>query len=133
MKKILGVGIMLLLTLVAISYATATSNVGVDKKESPLYRIRTKIAISEEIGKISDNIKTKFLGDRIFQIPKILYKLVEIRNDEVSYMQPMHSICCTGKLPTCYGKGTCDDGFLCEPLSVTQTKSILTCSGVSQC
>jgi len=57
--------------LVAISYATAvnTNTINNDEKESPLYGIRTKRAITEKIGNIIESIKTKFLGDRIFFLP----------------------------------------------------------------
>ena len=140
-RKICFIGVVVILLLVTISFSSAISSntTNAVKKESPLYRIRTKLAICKEIGRILDNIKTKFLGERIFQIPDILSRLVRNGEDEVSYVPVQRSICCTGKAPTCYGKGTCDDGVLCEPPSVTPTKCILTCSdgitcnGVSKC
>ncbi len=71
-KKILVVSILAVFTLVAISFATAVSSntaKSVEKKESPLYRIRTRRAIGERLGKIIDYIKTRFLGDRLFFLP----------------------------------------------------------------
>ena len=44
-----------------------------EAKESPLYKIRTKRSIGERIGSIIENIKTKFLGDRMFYFP---FKLI---------------------------------------------------------
>ena len=61
--------------LVAISYATAiNTTTNNEKKESPLYRIRTRRAITEKIGNIIEKVKTKFLGDRIFFVPLQLLK-----------------------------------------------------------
>ena len=71
-KKILVVSILAVFTLVAISFASAISSntvKSVDKKETPLYGIRTRRAIGERLGEIIDYIKTKFLGDRIFFLP----------------------------------------------------------------
>ena len=70
MKKILIISISAVLMLVTISFASAIdTNTDVEKKESPLYKIRTRQAIREKIGKIIENIKTKFLGERIFFLP----------------------------------------------------------------
>ena len=71
-KKILVVSILSIFILVAISFATTVSSNTTktnDKKESPLYRIRTRRAIRERLGRIIENIKTKFQGDRIFFLP----------------------------------------------------------------
>ncbi|HEY0087969.1 MAG TPA: hypothetical protein VGB37_03950 [Candidatus Lokiarchaeia archaeon] len=71
-KKILLFGIFAVLMLVTITFASAinTSNTtNIEKKESPLFKIRIRLAIGEKIGQIFENIKTKFLGDRIFIIP----------------------------------------------------------------
>jgi hypothetical protein len=69
-KKILLVSILATFMLVAISYATAVNTTNsVDKKESPLYGIRTRRAIEEKISKIVENIKTNFIGERIFFLP----------------------------------------------------------------
>ncbi|MGF3584624.1 MAG: hypothetical protein ACQXXD_02780 [Thermoplasmatota archaeon] len=65
-KKILVVSILTILMLVTISFATAvTSNTNTTnskKKESPLFKIRTELAIGERIK----DLVTRFLGQRIF-------------------------------------------------------------------
>jgi hypothetical protein len=67
-KKILLVSILSLVMLLTISFASAinTNNIDADKKESPLYRIRTRRVIGEKIGVIIENIRTNFLVERIF-------------------------------------------------------------------
>jgi len=57
--------------LVAISYTTAVNSntAHIEKKESPLYKIKTRWAIGEKISEIVKNIKIKYLGQRIFFIP----------------------------------------------------------------
>ena len=71
-KKLVVVSILAVFTLVAISFASAvntnTTN-DIKKKESPLYKIRTSRAIGENLLKIIEYLKTKFLGDRIFFLP----------------------------------------------------------------
>jgi hypothetical protein len=66
MKKIVMISILAVFMLVLISYATAVNIRDVERKESPLYRIRAVTAIGEKVDRIVDNIKTKFLGERIF-------------------------------------------------------------------
>ena len=39
------------------------------KKESSLYKIRTRRAIGERLGKIIDYLKTRFIGERMFFLP----------------------------------------------------------------
>ena len=70
-KKIMIGGIIVIFMLVTISFASAinTNNINAERKESPLYKIRTELAIKEKIGKIFVLIKTRFLGERIFFIP----------------------------------------------------------------
>lgn len=52
--------------LVTITMATAVNTKKTEeKKESPLYGIRTNRAISEKI----QNLKTKFFGNRLFFLP----------------------------------------------------------------
>ena len=58
--------IIIVLMLVAISYATAVSSLNDEEKESPLYRIRSNKATAKDLGKIIQQIKTKFLGERLF-------------------------------------------------------------------
>ena len=70
-KRILILGILAVLMLVTISFASAlnTKTSDVEKKESPLYRIRTRLAVGEKIGQILENIKVKLFGGRIFFVP----------------------------------------------------------------
>lgn len=62
------VSILAVLRLVAISFATAvTSNTTttVKKKESPLFGIRTKLAIGQKL----QDLTTRFIRQRVFFIP----------------------------------------------------------------
>ena len=42
-----------------------------ETKDSPLYRIRTEKAIGEKVSSLVENLKTKFLGERVFWVPLI--------------------------------------------------------------
>ena len=69
-KKLLVVSILVVFTLVAISYASAFSSyTPIKKKESPLFGIRTRQAIKEKIGDVIENIKAKYIGERVFFLP----------------------------------------------------------------
>jgi hypothetical protein len=68
-KKVVVISILAVLMLVAISYATAVNSTNVEKKESPLYRLRTRQAIGEKINIIIKIVKTKLLEGRIFFLP----------------------------------------------------------------
>ena len=72
-KKILIISILAFFMLVAISFSSAvsTNTETYKKKESPLYRIRARRAITEKINEIVEDIKTRFIGERIFFIPLI--------------------------------------------------------------
>jgi len=67
-KKLLVVSILAVFMLVAISFSTVvSSNTTTDeKRESPLFRVRTRKAIGERLQELKENIKTKFIGDRVF-------------------------------------------------------------------
>lgn len=76
-KKILVLSILAVLMLVAISFATAVSSnttTTVKKKESPLFGIRTKLAIGERLQDLKENIKALFIGKRIFYLPFQLFR-----------------------------------------------------------
>ncbi len=70
-KKILTISIVVVLMLLAITFAsTVSSNTSKPiRKESPLFGIRTRQAIKEKIGDIIENIKTKYIGERAFFLP----------------------------------------------------------------
>ena len=67
-KKIFIVSFVVILMLVAISFASAinTNNPDIARKESPLFSIRTRRAINEKITDIIENIRTNLFGERIF-------------------------------------------------------------------
>ena len=58
--------------LVTISYTTAvsTNKTDIERKESPLYGIRVKLAVGDKINDVIRNIKVRFLGERVFFIPR---------------------------------------------------------------
>lgn len=69
-KKLLLISILAVFMLLAISLASAVNtSTPVKKKESPLFGIRTRQAIKERIGDIIENIKTKYIGERVFFLP----------------------------------------------------------------
>jgi len=69
--------------LVSVSFvSSAEINTDVEKKDSPLWRIRSKQAITEKISNIVDNIKTKLFGERAFFLPfKSLLKIDPVSDD----------------------------------------------------
>ena len=70
-RKLLLISILAVFMLVAISYATvaSTETSEIDSQESPLYSIRVRRAIGEKIINMIENVKTGFLGERIFFLP----------------------------------------------------------------
>jgi hypothetical protein len=80
-------------------------NNDVDQKESPLYRIRTRRAITEKLSNIVENVKTKFLSERLFVLPGTLIK--DFLRLSISRLPSLgDSICgfCTeDSAPTCSG------------------------------
>ena len=69
-KKILLFSILAVFTIVSISYASAiNTTTPVKTKESPLFGIRGRRAIQEKIGDVLENIKTKYIGKRVFFLP----------------------------------------------------------------
>jgi len=70
-KKIATISILAIFMIATISFASATntSDTDVGRKESPLYGLRTKRAVSEKITDIIENIRTRFLGNRMFFLP----------------------------------------------------------------
>jgi hypothetical protein len=84
-KKILIISILAVFMLMAISFVSVVgkNTSDAEKKESPLYGIRTKRAIGEKISNILENIKTRFLGERIFFL-----KFNQPTNRDTSYEIP---------------------------------------------
>lgn len=73
-KKILIVSILAVLVLVSISFASAitTNTKTTNKKESPLFGIRIKQVVGERLQNLKENIKARFIGERIFFLPLFL-------------------------------------------------------------
>ena len=71
-----------------IALATITSAVGFqsiekEKKESPLFRIRTNLAISQKLNEIKEKIKSKFIINKLNSniMPDIIYEDFSLRNN----------------------------------------------------
>ena len=83
-KKISLIGILAVLMLITIALsATVSSNEAVtERKESPLWRIRTEIKISEKLEDAINNIKSSFFSEnRIWSVP-LLSRIFE-RNEPI--------------------------------------------------
>jgi len=69
-KKLLIISILAIFTLVAISFASAINTAKpIEKKDSPLFRIRTRRAIGERLQELRERIKARFIGERLFFLP----------------------------------------------------------------
>ena len=71
-KKIVLGSIAAVIMLMTISFATAVTTQNTQTRESPLYKIRTKLAIGERIQNLKANIKARFVGvvgDRLLFVP----------------------------------------------------------------
>lgn len=128
-KKLLLVSILAVLTLVAISFATVVSSnttTTVKKKESPLFGIRTRLAIGERVQDLKDTIKARFIGGRVFFLP-----FQWLRNkDDLSVRQRLEDktqdVYCTQ-----YGEWTCQQ-TICTPILCTISDDTL-CGGMETC
>ena len=103
-KKIFVLSILAVFVLTTITLSSAINTTNNNKKESPLYSIRTRLAIREKIGQILDNIKTKFLGERLFFIP---FKWITTNRGTVietmyTYKGETCDSPCTACFMTCY-------------------------------
>ncbi len=109
-KKILIFGVLAALMLVTITYASAVTQTQTTRKESPLFSIRTKIAIGERLQTIKETIKTKFLGERIFFIPLSIKTIINPRPSMTLFDTPTDSQmgCCPATTQdTCFFQDTC--------------------------
>ena len=78
-RKILTFSIAAVFMFVAISFASAVNTTSaIEKKESPLYGIRLRHQIEVKIGEAIENIKAKYIGERVFFLP--VQWLINIRN-----------------------------------------------------
>jgi len=105
-KKLLVVSILAVFMLVAISFASAvsTQTASATKKESPLFRIRTRKAIGERLDELKEAIRAKFIGERAFLLP-FQWLRNKIHDDS------MASII----YPTCYGNWCTYEKTFCQP------------------
>jgi len=131
-KKIAIISFLAVLFLISVSMATAvntTNKTTSDKKESPLFGIRTNRAINEK----TQNLKTKFLRNRLFFLP--FQWLQNTHNQDIRgrLQEKTEDVCPTdGPRPTdCYGCETqtpltCNSGCTsratilcgtCEPIT----------------
>lgn len=87
-KKLLIVSILAVIMLLAIAFAsTVTSNISkTNRRESPLFGIRTRQAIRD---KIEDLIK-RFVGESVFFLPVQWIKNIEnkMQKDFISSVEP---------------------------------------------
>ena len=78
-KLIIGcVGIIFLFATMSIVSAINTNQVK-EKKESPLFGLRTNGAISEKMGEIKEKIKTNYIERLFLQIQKTSYDNINVR------------------------------------------------------
>jgi len=103
-KKILIISILAVFMLVAISFASAVSSNSTDeKRESPLFRVRTRRAIGERLEELKENIKARFVGERVFFLP-----FQWLKNLIIEHGAATESPNCTyDKTPTCMRYPTC--------------------------
>ena len=112
-KKILLFSILAVFMLLAISLSSAvSSNTSKPiKKESPLFRIRTKQSVGDKIGQVLDNIKTKYVGQRVFFLP---FQWIRFKIERESLASIIYPTCESN--PCTYGTKT-DGGchHTCQP------------------
>ena len=64
--SILAVFILLVISVVSVVGYNTSKPI---RKESPLFGIRTRRVVKERIDEVIDNIKTKYVGERVFLLP----------------------------------------------------------------
>ena len=104
MKRKIIIGSILAVFLImttSIGSVMGTETENSETKESPLFKIRTKEAITEKIETIKENIKTTFISkDRIFFAP-LVQNIVD-RSDD-GFITVMLTVIC----PCTIGPTTC--------------------------
>jgi hypothetical protein len=103
-KKILMVSVLAVFMLVAISFATAINTTPAKKKESPLFQIRTRLAIGERLQDLKDTLKARFVGERLFFLPfNWLKNNIQGQTlDSIVVPTNCQSSCTYEKTDTCY-------------------------------
>ena len=92
MKKIiLIVGTISILMLLTTSFVSVVgSNPATrESKESPLFKVRAQKALSIKLGNILEQIKTRFLGERIYMVP---FSLMSLLSRGINDRFQMHSV-----------------------------------------
>lgn len=94
-KKIVIISLLAVFMLIAIAFtSTVTSDtLKPVRKESPLFGIRTKLAIRE---KIEDFMKTRFVGEQVFFLP-----FQWLRNHVIKSVSPTGCDTCVSPFVTC--------------------------------
>jgi len=121
MKKLLIISILAVFMLVAISFATVVSSntTTTKKKESPLFGIRTRLAIGERVQNLKENIKARFVGERMFYLP---FQWLRLRDSGLLSREDTYD-----------KASTCGFTFSCFPLLCgAAVISVLVCKTVSQ-
>jgi hypothetical protein len=108
-KKILLISILAVFVLLAVSFSTIVSSKPEEQRESPLYGIRTRRAITEKITNIMENIRPKFLRERMFfiTVKDLRYKRYDCSMESVDIPTCPGNPCtfeCTQKMTSCPGK-----------------------------
>lgn len=115
-KKILVVSILGVFILVAISLASGFNTgtaTAAERKDSPLFGIRTRRATRDRLQELRESIKTRFIGERIFFLPFSSFpRLQKILNPEM-YSKLSNEGCMWTDCVEC----TYDGSKFCEPPS----------------
>jgi hypothetical protein len=113
-KKLLVVSILAVFMLVVISFSTAISSnttTTVKKKESPLFGIRTRLAIGENLQDLKERIKARFIGERVFFLP---FQLLRNRDVLIRSQTYIPSICYTYCGAGCFTLNECTYYVSCD-------------------
>jgi hypothetical protein len=131
-KKIVIGSIIAVSMLMIISFTSAVStnkNTNVERKESPLFGIRTKQAINEKINLIIENIKARFIGERIFCVPIKLFRNIVNPEDEYYSCTDCYQVSCDRT--SCRGCTFGDKKSPCTVVTCDQDTSWITCAGLT--
>ena len=121
-KKILIISIVAVFMLLALSFAsTVSSNTSKPiRKESPLFGIRTRQAIKEKIGQVIENIKAKYIGERVFFLP---FQSISLKQQNYQWTKDE----CETELKCTAGTPSCFDTYGCKFLTCVYTCKIEYC------
>jgi hypothetical protein len=91
----LAASILTVLMLITISLTTTVSSNApdVEKKESPLYRIRVRQTISERIGSIIEDINARFMSENRIFFVRPLTRLFQSDGDNIMSVAVVPSLC----------------------------------------